>query len=296
MEGQEAVIIVEATYGNGDDVVDFGEQVRSLVRNGRLFLTVSNYIFPDPSPGKPKTLKLMYEAPGDNQTHVCMAEENDIILLPEVDTKSVGIFYSNNSVPRIYLDRVLTQLTKVSNIDILTCPWHPIAGNPFPELSWQFHVSTHLTIVLQILKLLHTAQQIKPYEYVFFLEHDVLYPESYFEIEPFSEDVLSNENYIGLNEEGFQGNPPNYQPPLHQLVLRMPVAIEHFTSCVAKALVRGSINVEPYGDLAWVTRRAPDPPVHINHGHHVTSHYRIYPTDDIQPSHPYWGTASDWWE
>ena len=217
------------------------------------------------------------------------------MLLPNTGTANIGIFYTNLSVPSKYLSRVLSQLDKARNVDILTCPWHPIQDNPFPELEWFYRVPAHLTITLQILKLLHTAQEIRPYEYVFFLEHDVLYPEGYFDIEPFSEDVLLNTNYIGLSENGFQSQRPHGQQPLHQLVMKVPAAIEHFTSRLPKALTQGGIELEPYG-RPWATRRSAEPAVHINHGKHFTSHFNIYSRDEIEQSHPYWGSAASWWD
>jgi len=148
---------------------------------------------------------------------------------------------------------------------------------------------------LQVLKLLLTAQELGRYEYVFFLEHDVLYPEGYFDIEPFSEDVLSNTNYIGLCEGGFQARRPHHQQPLHQLVMRLPAAIEHFTSCIPHALTRGSIELEPYG-RTWTMRESGTPAVHINHGRHFTSHFTLYSHDEMENCHPYWGPAVSWWD
>jgi Sec-independent protein translocase protein TatA len=286
--------ILEATYGSGEDVVDVTAQLQALVRNGRLYFTVSNDLFSDPCLGKLKTLRFTYQLPGDDRRYAHEADEHRIVLLPRTGTKNVGIFYTNQSVPPKYLSRVLKQLEKAQNVDILTCPWYPIQDNPFPELEWFYHVPHHLTITLQILKLLHTAREVGSYEYVFFLEHDVLYPEGYFDIDPFSEDVLSNTNYIGLCEDGFQPNRAG-QEALHQLAMKLPAAIEHFTSCLPQALTLGGTELEPNGRL-WATRRSAEPAVHINHGSHFTSHFEIYSRDEIEKSHPYWGAAASWWD
>ena len=286
--------ILEATYGSGEDVVDVTAQLQALVRNGRLYFTVSNDLFSDPCLGKLKTLRFTYQLPGDDRRYAHEADEHRIVLLPRTGTKNVGIFYTNQSVPPKYLSRVLKQLEKARNVDILTCPWYPIQDNPFPELEWFYHVPHHLTITLQILKLLHTAREVGSYEYVFFLEHDVLYPEGYFDIDPFSEDVLSNTNYIGLCEDGFQPNRAG-QEALHQLAMKLPAAIEHFTSYLPQALTLGGTELEPNGRL-WATRRSAEPAVHINHGSHFTSHFEIYSRDEIEKSHPYWGAAASWWD
>lgn len=296
LETKAHLRIVEATYGSGEEVVDVTEQLQRLVKNGHLYLTVSNNLFGDPCPGRVKTLRFTYELPDSDQWHSHEVAEHGIVLVPVTNTRNVGIFYTNLSVPPKYLERVLSQLEKSSSkVDVITCPWHPIQGNPFPELSWPYHVPNHLTIALQILKLLLTAQELGRYEYVFFLEHDVLYPEGYFDIEPFPEDVLSNTNYIGLCEGGFQARRPHHQQPLHQLVMRLPAAIEHFTSCIPRALTRGSIELEPYG-CAWDMRESSAPAVHINHGKHFTSHFTIYSRDELEESHPYWGAATSWWD
>jgi len=286
--------ILEATYGSGEDVVDVTAQLQALVRNGRLYFTVSNDLFSDPCLGKLKTLRFTYQLSGDDRRYAHEADEHRIVLLPRTGTKNVGIFYTNQSVPPKYLSRVLKQLEKARNVDILTSPWYPIQDNPFPELEWFYHVPHHLTITLQILKLLHTAREVGSYEYVFFLEHDVLYPEGYFDIDPFSEDVLSNTNYIGLCEDGFQPNRAGHEP-LHQLAMKLPAAIEHFTSCLPQALTLGGTVLEPNGRL-WATRRSAEPAVHINHGSHFTSHFEIYSRDEIEKSYPYWGTAASWWD
>jgi len=286
--------ILEATYGSGDCGADVTAQLEALVRNGRLNFTVSNSMFGDPCPNQVKTLHITYQLPGDYSEYTHEVPEHRVVWLPNTGSKNVGIFYTNLSVPSKYLTRVLRQLEKARNVDIITCPWHPIHDNPFPELDWFYHVPHHLTILLQILKLLHTAQDIGSYEYVFFLEHDVLYPEEYFDIEPFDEDVLSNINYIGLNEKGFQPKHWDHQP-LHQLTMRLPAAIDHFTSLLPIALTVGNVVLEPNG-RTWATRRSPQPAVHINHGNHFTSHFSIYSDDEIEEHHPYWGASASWWK
>ncbi len=292
--GRKSLNVIEATYGRGNEVVDVTATLQDLVRNGRLFLKVSNTYFSDPCAGKLKTLAVTYELAGHDRQYHHAVDEHRILALPVSFRESIGILYTNSSFPPVYLGRVLGQLEKATTVDILTCPWRPIPGNPFVELNWPIHVSSHLTIALQILKLLHTAQQIGNYEYVFFLEHDVLYPEGYFDIEPFTEDVLCNTNYIGLSEAGFQPERAG-QDPLHQLVMRLPVAIEHFTALIPTLLTRGSAPLEPFG-RSWKTRQSAEPAVHINHGQHFTSHHRIYSGKRVVAEHPYWGPASSWWD
>lgn len=293
-EDKSSLSILHATWGSGDCQIDVTERLQSLVNGGRLLFTATNQLFTDPCVNHIKTVKFSYRIGRSSTEHVCEVQEGGFVSEPVTDTKNVGIFYTNLSVPEKYLDRVLKQLAKsMDKVDIITCPWKPIKGNPFPELPWQYHISNHLTINLQILKLLYTAQEVGRYEYVFFLEHDVLYPEGYFEIEPFEVDVLSNANYIGLSEEGFQLSHPAHEP-LHQLAMRLPAAIEHFEGKLSKALTHGGIILEPNG-RSWARRQSSQPAVHINHGGHFTSHYAIYSKDKVEASHPYWGSAGSWW-
>lgn len=287
--------ILKATYGSGDCVLDVTERLQGLVKNGRLSIVVSNSLFTDPCPGKVKTLHFAYELPGSSQFYSQETTENGTVIAPLLGDNRIGIFYTNNTVPPKYLDRVLRQLEKAaSDVDIITCPWHPIEGSPFPELPWFYHVSHHLTMTLQILNLLYKAEELGDYKYVFFLEHDVLYPEGYFEIEPFSEDVLETTNYIGLCEEGFQPVHPSFQP-LHQLAMRLPVAIEHFTSCIRASLGDPNFSLEPQG-RTWAKRESAAPAVHINHGRHFTSYSSFFSKDEVEKTHPYWGSAASWWD
>lgn len=287
--------VIEAIWGAGDCQKDVTERVQSLVSGGRLIFTASTETLSEPCVNRIKSLKLTYRLAGSETEYSKDVREGDLVVEPVTGTKSAGIFYTNLSVHRKYLDRVLAQLAKSSDrVDIITCPWKPIKGNPFPEIPWQYHISRHLTINLQILKLLYIAREADRYEYVFFLEHDVLYPEGYFDIEPFDTDVLSNTNYIGLSEEGFQLKHPAHEP-LHQLAMRLPAAIEHFESTLSKAMIHGSIVLEPNG-RSWQKRQSSVPAVHINHGKHFTSHFSIYSDKVVAKSHPYWGMASYWWD
>ncbi len=233
-----------ATYGRDDEGIDVTPRLQSLVRNGRLSLNVSNKLFGDPVPGKSKTLRFEYELPGDDRRYVHEADEQRIVIVPNTRTKNIGIFYTSQVVEQKFFKRVLGQLALAENVDIITCSWQPIEDNPFPEVGWPYHMRIHLTLVLQILKLLHHAKELGPYEYVFFLEDDVLYPEGYFDIEPFAEDTLLNTNYMGLFERGFQKAMAHRQQPLHQMAMKLPAAIDHFTLRLSQALTVGVVEVE----------------------------------------------------
>jgi hypothetical protein len=293
-EGDISLEIVQATYGAGDCQLDVTERLQRLVKNGNLSLVVENAHFTDPCPNMVKSLRVAYQLHGSARIHFQEVPEHDVFIAPLRGGDRVGIFYTNNPGSPKYLDRVLQQLKRAAgNVDVLTCPWHPIASNPFPELSWPYHVGGHSTMYLQILKLLYTAQAIGQYKYVFFLEHDVLYPEGYFDIEPFSEDVLENTNYIGLCEEGFQPKHADLKP-LYQLAMSIPAAIEHFTASLRGSFIGNHVANEPVGRTRK-TRSSSEPAVHINYGTHFTSYYTTFSKKVVEESHPYWGAAADWW-
>lgn len=182
--------VIHATYGHGQTLID----VTVLLKTKKLCFLVSNALFGDPCVGKVKVLILSYR--DDKGTHTKITNENEYVFIPDTETKNIGIFYSNNNHKKV-IDRVLQQLHKAKNVDIITCPWETIDNNPFPEFLSPVKVASHLTITLQILKLLNVANALRRYERVYFLEHDVLYPETYFDVVG-THNTDVNANYMGL--------------------------------------------------------------------------------------------------
>ena len=78
--------IIEATYGDGADVVDVTAQLQERLRDGHLSLTVSNTLFGDPCLNRVKTLRFTYEVAGDSRQHRHEVEENRIVSLGAVTT------------------------------------------------------------------------------------------------------------------------------------------------------------------------------------------------------------------
>jgi hypothetical protein len=143
------------------------------------------------------------------------------------------------------------------------------------------------------MQLLYQAKEIADYEYVSFLEHDVLYPEGYFDFPDFEEGVvLTNMNYIGINSLGFQPLGQRDEP-FHQMTMRFNEAIRHCESILSNALVRNCGLIEPQ-NLARKQWNCVSPSIHINHGRHFTSHYSIY-TNDIFEYDNYWGNHKNIW-
>jgi len=98
--------------------------------------------------------------------------------------------------------------------------------------------------------------------------------------------VLTNMNYIGLNENGWQVKKQNDEP-MHQMTMRFSDAITHFEKVLKNGILVGAGMVEPQ-DLQRIQWEAPNPSVHINHGHHYTSHNSIYSTQTTEVDE-YWG-------
>jgi hypothetical protein len=279
--------ILKATYGD-KDVTDI---VRSNTNNNILFIQASNSIFGDPCVGKLKHLILNIEVDGVLEQH--SVQENYFIKLPKTNRSRLGIFYSNNNEDRINpcILKSLECIKKSADgkADIITNLWNSLGDkNPFIEtISWT-KTSSHLNQTLQILQCLYMARSTEDYKYVSFLEHDVLYPEGYFDYDDFDNECISNSNYIGLCKNGFQPQYANHQP-LSQITMNMDFAIKHFESILPNAILLNSGLVEPHVKIDFW--RCKNPSIHVNHGRHFTSHYVIYSKDTFSED-LYWGHYS----
>jgi hypothetical protein len=281
--------ITKASYGG----VDCTEIVKSKVRNDSLILRSDNNIIGDPSVGKAKNLIVNID--GKNY----ITPEGHLFTYPKSTNKRLGVFYSNNTRPQTFpaIRASLKSIEKAAQgkADILTCMWNHEPENPFPEyLAWTKTFS-HLNQLLQIMQLLYVAKQINQYDTVSFLEHDVLYPEGYFDYpEILPGTVITNMNYMGINKDGWQGVPVKHEP-FHQMTMRFDEAIKHCESILENALVTNSGMIEP--QIPNIIRRkwnCINPAVHINHGGHFTSHFTIYSTSDLKNHDAYWGAHKDY--
>jgi hypothetical protein len=283
--------VIKATYGG----IDCTEIVRSKVRNGSLILRSDNNIIGDPQVGKIKKLVINI----DGEEHVI--EEGRMFIYPKSQNRKLGIFYSNNDHPKKFpaINASLKSIEKSAKgkADILTCVWNSIPGNPFVEhIAWT-KTSSHLNQLLQIMQLLYNAQEVNDYDTVSFLEHDVLYPEGYFDypsIQPGT--VITNMNYIGLIKEGWQHVPIKHEP-FHQMTMRFDEAIKHCESILKNALVTNSGLIEPQiPNIKREKWECKNPSVHVNHGGHFTSHFSIYSSTNLKNIDSYWGNSNDYLE
>ena len=274
--------ITKATYGDYD-VINI---VRSLVRNNIIRVSPTNTLFnKDPNPGVVKYLNLTIDGVDYS------IKENDYFEYPKNhNIQKLGIFYTNNNVPSV-VEYCLKDLVKFEHkADIVSCVWKHIQNNPFHELIAYTQHPHHLNIIIQILQLLYFAKEHKYYDYVSFLEHDVLYPDDYFDFDGIDDNFQGsvNENYIGLCKEGFQQK-NQHDLPLHQITMRFDDAIIHFEKLIIKALKERNVILEP---IKLQKRRCKNPSLHINHGAHFTSHFSIYSTTNIYKKESLWGNGS----
>lgn len=283
--------IIRAVYGSKHGERDVTAEVRSLVGSSRTAVFyVSNGPFGDPSPYHEKELSFTYEH--DGQEHTLTVPENQLLVAPASTNPSLGIWYTNNDVEPWVLHNSLQQLALAPGVDILTCPWHPIPGNPFPERLFQYRIGSHLSICLQILTLLSLGKAMKHYDRVFFLEHDVLYPENYFDMPEVPAPLMVNDQYIGMSAQGYQTDKDDHEP-LHQMVMDHDFALAHFHELLNHYLRGDGMNLEP--DVKRVRRHSKSPAIHVNHGRHLTSHCDTY-RPALFTDLPYWGSYTRWWK
>jgi hypothetical protein len=283
--------IIKATYGE----VNCTQQIQSKINENKLIVRSSNNIIGDTQPGVVKYLEIQIEHEGKISNH--KIKEHNLFVFPESKTNKLGIFYSNNNTPSIYpaIQASLKSIQKAAEnkADILTCMWQHEPQNPFPEFIAWTHTSSHLNQLLQVMQLLYQAKEMHNYDYVSFLEHDVLYPEGYFDFPDFEEGtVITNMNYMGINADGFQPLGQRDEP-FHQMTMRFNEAIKHCESILANALITNSGLIEPQN----ITRKqweCMNPSIHINHGKHFTSHFNVY-TKNTFKEHIYWGKHEDVW-
>lgn len=283
--------ILKATYGN----VDCLSVVSSKIRNNSLIIRADNSIIGDPRPGTVKQLVVELEHEGTIVTKT--ANEGEMLIYPKSTTDRLGVFYSNNNTPAIYpaIRASLQSIKKAAEgkADILTCMWNSEPSNPFTEYIAWTKTSSHLNQLLQVMQLLYNARQINNYKYVSFLEHDVLYPEGYFDYPEFPEgEIYTNMNYIGMNREGFQSRGQDDEP-FHQMTMRLTDAIKHCEKALVNALVTNNGLIEPQ-NMTRKQWRSEHSAIHINHGRHFTSHFNVYRSTGLSKTNPYWGNHSDY--
>jgi hypothetical protein len=279
--------IISAFYG-GKDCTD-----KLVVKDDKLIIRVNNNIIGDPKVGQVKYLSVDWEHEGIIYTD--NFKEGDLATLPKTKHNKLGIFYSNNNNNQIW-DSIYCSLDSIKiasndKADIITCTWEDMPLNPFYNVPSWYRSQSHLNQLLQIMQCLYLAKDMNQYDYVSFLEHDVIYPEGYFDFPDFERGVvLTNMNYGGINQEGWQGRNQDDEP-FHQMTMKFEDAIEHCLRILPNALKTNSGNIETdkLKREQWLCKNEA---IHINHGVHFTSHNSIYSKTKTYQTHPYWGEHS----
>ena len=281
-------MILKATYGG----VDCTEELKHKIVGGKLVVRASNNIVGDPSIGRVKYLKIEFE-----DGYKAEIREGDVFVYPQSDNRILGIFYSNNTNQKlwasIYKSLNTIKEAALGKADIVTCMWEPMPDNPFHQIISWYRSQSHLNQLLQIMQCLYSAKEMGNYEYVCFLEHDVMYPEGYFDFPEFPKgEILTNMNYGGLCRGGWQKRNQNDEP-FHQMTMHLDDAIEHCLSILPNALKTNSGNIESqtFKRSQWNCKNEA---IHINHGMHFTSHNSIYKKDNLLNIHPYWGNHENY--
>lgn len=290
--------ILQAHYGP----VDVTHIVKSRALNHCIYLPVNNDVFGDTQENVYKFLDIDVILDGESKHY--MIPEGEVLELRSKDSVDrLGIFYTNNHENKVTstIELSIQRLYQASlcQADIICSVWRPIKNNPFSEyLAW-FNQSGHLNQLLQILQLLYIGKSRNCYKYVSFLEHDVLYPEGYFNYPDFDSGILLNTNYIGLHRSGFQvlkeGLLEIWNRPLFQCTMLLSDAIKHFESLMPEAIMTNSGFVEPMYmlDHQRIDWSSTNPSVHVNHGYHHTPHHTNYEFSNIH-NHNYWGNDSSY--
>jgi hypothetical protein len=279
--------IHSATYGGKDCT----SQIQSLVVNDRLVVRANNDIIGDPCVNVVKHLNITYE---DHEgIKNISVNEGSYVSIPDSKHTRLGIFYTNNDNAKIStsITESLKSIHKsaIGKADIITSVWHHIHDNPFNQYQAWTRTSSHLNQLLQIMQLLFIARSTGKYEYVSFLEHDVLYPEGYFDYPDFETGkILTNMNYGGICKDGWQRRKQDDEP-FHQMTMRFDDAIKHCMDILPNAVQHNSGLIEPQtmNRIQWESLNEA---IHINHGYHFTSHNSIYDSVKVEEAHTYWGS------
>jgi hypothetical protein len=242
--------------------------------------------------------------------------------VPKKRLNLLGIWYSDCTAPTIKKSaqtvKAAAQQTRKHNTTLSAVTWQDFPDNPFDKQGeWQefegAKVKSHATILKQIRQATDGVRQWDGdrWEYpdaVLFLEHDVLYPEDYFDrigdalLANPNAPVVSNLDYIGLCDTGWQRVRERHEP-LHQLTVRWDHFQQNLKRAEADCDRQGWCLLEPEGDRSNWVRLAPVgsmPSVHINYpprkeGQRFTSHGDVcYEPVGYSQWQSHWGPAANW--
>lgn len=280
--------IIKAIYGG----INCTDLIQNKIIDNKLVIRSNNDIIGDPLMGQIKYLDIEFD--DGFKAHV---KEGDTFVYPESQNRKLGIFYSNNNNHKIWpsIRKSLDTIKEASEgiADIVICTWEHLDNVPFQQIQSWYRSQSHLNQLLQILQCLYTAKTMGKYDYVSFLEHDVMYPKGYFDYPEFAKGwIMTNMNYGGICREGWQKRKQNDEP-FHQMTMHLDDAINHCLDILPNALVTnsGMIEAQTLKRGQWMSENEA---IHINHGVHFTSHNSIYDKNNITLDHKYWGPHTNY--
>jgi hypothetical protein len=229
--------------------------------------------------------------------------------------KVLGVFCTTNQINPELLQTVIKRIqiaaenAQECDVEIVTCPWLHIADNPFEETLSFSKAYGHLNYALQIKQVLSKHKS----DIVAVLEHDMLYPDNYFDNIVKNWDNTRygvwNLNYEGINDSGFL-NVRQRDAPFSTLAAARFYFDAHMNKKLDEALSRfgtgnASIFIEPeLADFKILPYTGEKPCLHVNmnqrggwgtgsvgKNHHFTNHCEVCYEPDAQGKviHKDWG-------
>lgn len=213
--------------------------------------------------------------------------------------KILGVYYTHSNLhlglQEQNLMRIKRMIEATPGADYIASVWKPTPFLPPEKQQVSFFKNNgHMNIALQIYRALLSKQG---FNYVAFLEHDVLYHHNYLNTlaQNFQQgwDGISYQSFIGLNAKGFQ-KLNQQDEPMSMLSMTYPKALALMKSKIDYYVTHGSGCIEPDDKSKMLKVRGEDN-VHVNmnetrQSHHLTSHYNIYSKTDVTDTHKYWGS------
>lgn len=152
------------------------------------------------------------------------------------------------------------------------------------------------SILCMYQQLLIGAQEASP-GLIFLAEHDVLYPQKYFDVTP-PQTLYMSQNMYYLTSSGFFDSPKN-RSPLSTLVMDRELLIRACSERVAFLLREGTHltwseigKSDPYSHFFWLTQGSTYPVVDVRHKKNYTG-TRAFAIADLSDEIPFWGSLSE---
>jgi hypothetical protein len=211
-----------------------------------------------------------------------------------------AIYYSTANLHQALRDACLERLqqaVEANGGELVTITTWPCQAGRNQVLEQNPHC--HLDIYGRIL----AGCEMASHERVFMTEHDVLYPDSYFDeglavLECFPGFFSYNINYVHLDSEGwYEGE---HIRILSQLFAPTAMVADAFAAKREWLLDNIAKGESPYilnepGEATNIkTYTLTNPPVDIRHSMNFTTFGRTRPSVDHYAIHPYWGAASQY--